>query len=375
LGFLHLAVNLGMLLVFVRSVNTLAEQTQILDAQRVADLQTLSLKSIMYIAGNIVLFLFLWPCFVIYPFNLRIAEVGGLCVGLWVPGGWVWVGGLMWVLGGGCLCVSVSVGVLNTPPDCFSSSPLPRMAFNPNPIQFDPTGPNPPISPFVSPQQTTVIFHLALLILLQLCFNVRTTVSRRSQQGIIDAYESNGAGEGTPSLAMWGGAAGVGGPMKGESHARGCCRHAPRWIDRSMDKSSNGPTPRPLQPTNEPIEYFRIHTHTPWRAGDAGLEMMLPPIQAEGGGPFQQRPQAVAGGGGGAHPLPTGPSHEETEEEDREEEESKVNASFDAHPQTPPRAPLSPVEEDYSPRPGERRSRRRRRWALWELPDVTRVSC
>lgn len=64
-----------MLLVFARGINTLAEQTQILDAQRVGDLQRLAAKSMLYVSGNITLFIFLWFCFVVYPLNLRLAEV------------------------------------------------------------------------------------------------------------------------------------------------------------------------------------------------------------------------------------------------------------------------------------------------------------
>lgn len=75
-SIIHISLNLAMLLVFVRSLNALAEQTQILDAQRVGDLQTLALKTIVYIAGNILLFIFLWFCFIVYPLNLRLAEVG-----------------------------------------------------------------------------------------------------------------------------------------------------------------------------------------------------------------------------------------------------------------------------------------------------------
>lgn len=77
MGLAHIIVNLAMLLVLTRSINVLAEQTQILDAQRVGDLQSLAVKTMWYIAGNILLFIFLWFCLVVYPLNLRLAEVGG----------------------------------------------------------------------------------------------------------------------------------------------------------------------------------------------------------------------------------------------------------------------------------------------------------
>lgn len=87
-SIIHISLNLVMLLVFVRSLNALAEQTQILDAQRVGELQTLALKTIVYIAGNILLFTFLWFCFIVYPLNLRQAEVG------WIESGarvWLYI--------------------------------------------------------------------------------------------------------------------------------------------------------------------------------------------------------------------------------------------------------------------------------------------
>ena len=77
----HITLNLAMLLVFARSINALAEQTQILDAQRVGDLQRLAVKSMLYVSGNILLFIFLWFCFVVYPLNLRLAEVRAVAAG------------------------------------------------------------------------------------------------------------------------------------------------------------------------------------------------------------------------------------------------------------------------------------------------------
>lgn len=136
-----------MVLVFARALNALAGQAQdVLDARRARELQALGLKSIVFTIGNILLYSVLWFCMGIYPLNLRLAEVGKM--GEKKKGR----AGVVGRLTGGLRCAP--------PPQ--TGRPTNRSKQNQTPF-----------FPFPNTNQITAMYHLPLLLLLELCFNVR----------------------------------------------------------------------------------------------------------------------------------------------------------------------------------------------------------
>lgn len=213
-------------------------------------------------------------------------------------------------------------------------------------------------------QKTTAIYHLALLLLLHLCFNVRGGLAlRRTPPPNAGAAAAGGINEPLPAA------------------------HDELWATVQLQQRRQQRQEQEEKREAEGVEMKVV----------AGL----PPDSPSGrgrrgrGGLFQRHAAAVtaaAGGGGGVsgdggNCTPSGGRSPHSGGVDAEE--GADGAFVSKAPWTPPRTrgeiPLpSPLEAGHSPRPKEkkgdggidgrgRRRQRRRPWAMWELPEVTHV--